>query len=68
VAFGGVDDQEFSRADVQAWREQTNAEFDLWMLPGDHFFIHDSQERILGILAQDLFKRMPRQRSRPGSE
>lgn len=38
TAFGGLEDQEVSRDQIQAWQEQTSASFALHMFPGDHFF------------------------------
>lgn len=54
TAFGGLSDVDIKGEMVQAWREQTTRSFRLLMMPGDHFFIHSAQERILGILAQEL--------------
>lgn len=54
TAFGGLNDQDVSGEMVGAWREQTSRPFNLWMLPGDHFFVNSAQERILQILSRDL--------------
>jgi medium-chain acyl-[acyl-carrier-protein] hydrolase len=53
-AFGGLQDQEVSSEMVEAWREQTNGPFRMWMLPGDHFFINSAQPHLLRILSQQL--------------
>jgi medium-chain acyl-[acyl-carrier-protein] hydrolase len=37
--FGGWQDTGVSRADLDAWRLQTTAQFSLRMFAGDHFFI-----------------------------
>lgn len=54
AAFGGWQDREVSREELEAWREQTTASFSLKMLPGDHFFIHSAQPLLLYSLAQQL--------------
>jgi medium-chain acyl-[acyl-carrier-protein] hydrolase len=53
-AFGGVEDKDVSGAMVEAWGEQTNGPFKLWMLPGDHFFVNSEQPRLLKVLSQEL--------------
>lgn len=60
TAFGGLQDEEVSRADLEAWREQTAADFSLHMLPGEHFFLHTAQSLLLKTLAQELRKDMSR--------
>jgi medium-chain acyl-[acyl-carrier-protein] hydrolase len=52
TAFGGLQDDEVSRDQLDAWREQTTATFRLHMLPGDHFFIHSAQESMLRIISE----------------
>ena len=54
TAFGGLYDHEVTREMVGAWREQTTSSFRLLMMPGDHFFVNSTTERILDILAQEL--------------
>ena len=53
-AFGGLHDADVSTAMVEAWREQTNGPFRLWMLPGDHFFVNTEQAQILNLLSREL--------------
>lgn len=53
-AFGGVQDPKVTREDVAAWRAQTQGQFALRMLPGDHFFLHSAQTQLLQAVAQDL--------------
>src|SRR5712691_623251 len=43
TAFGGLQDKEVSRGEMDAWRVQTQQSFLLCMLPGDHFFLHASR-------------------------
>lgn len=54
TAFGGLEDWKASCDDLEAWREQTNAEFSLQMFPGDHFFIHSAQPLLLQLLSRRL--------------
>jgi medium-chain acyl-[acyl-carrier-protein] hydrolase len=54
TAFGGLEDEDVSREQLEAWREQTDARFDAHLLPGDHFFLHSAQARLLAILSGEL--------------
>lgn len=54
TAYGGLQDAEVTRADLEAWRRYTNASFTVRMLPGDHFFLHLSEYLLLHTLARDL--------------
>ena len=54
TVFGGLEDPDVPRADLEAWREHTRADFKLWMLPGGHFFINTAPDLLLKILAQEL--------------
>jgi medium-chain acyl-[acyl-carrier-protein] hydrolase len=55
-AYGGLQDAEASREQLEAWREHTSAGFVLRMLPGDHFFLHSNQRLFLHTLARDLLR------------
>ena len=52
--FGGVQDYRVTRDDLAAWRDQTSAAFSLQMFPGDHFFLHAAQPRVLQALSDVL--------------
>lgn len=54
TAYGGLQDEEVSRAFLQAWQAQTNALFKMRMLPGDHFFLNTARQLFLQMLIQDL--------------
>lgn len=54
TAFGGLQDQEVSRKELEAWREQTIASFSLRMLPGGHFFLHTARQLLLRMLSQEV--------------
>jgi surfactin synthase thioesterase subunit len=53
-AFGGWEDGEVSREDLEAWQDQTWNAFRLHMVPGDHFFINTARPELLSALNQDL--------------
>jgi medium-chain acyl-[acyl-carrier-protein] hydrolase len=52
--FGGLEDREISRSDLEAWRGQTTASFSLRMFPGDHFFLNTNQLLLLRMLSREL--------------
>ena len=53
TVFGGLEDT-LTKEQLQDWRQHTTAAFKLRLLPGDHFFLHTSQETLLRTLAQEL--------------
>lgn len=54
TAFGGLQDREVTREQMQPWGEQTTGRFTLRMLPGDHFFINTARPDLLRLVAQTL--------------
>jgi medium-chain acyl-[acyl-carrier-protein] hydrolase len=54
IAFAGLQDGEVSPGLVELWREQTCANFQLKIFPGDHFYFQASEADFLGALAQEL--------------
>ncbi|HEX8921091.1 MAG TPA: thioesterase II family protein [Pyrinomonadaceae bacterium] len=56
TAFGGLQDTHISREQIEGWREQTTGAFVARMLPGDHFFLHSSQNILLRLIAQELYQ------------
>lgn len=54
TVFGGLEDHEISRRQLEAWREQTSATFTLRMFPGNHFFIHTNETLLLNLVATQL--------------
>ena len=54
TAFGGLDDKNVTREQIEAWRQQTTARFWCEMFAGDHFFIHEAQTRLLQSLSREL--------------
>jgi medium-chain acyl-[acyl-carrier-protein] hydrolase len=53
-AFGGLQDEETEREELEGWKEQTTERFKLRMLPGNHFFLNDNREPLLRSIAEDL--------------
>ncbi len=47
TAFGGLEDPTTSQRDLLAWKEETQDNLQVVMLPGDHFFIKVSQKTML---------------------
>lgn len=54
TAFGGLQDPDVCRQDLEGWREHTNAAFNLHMFPGGHFFNNESSALLLRTLFKDL--------------
>ncbi|HZL96669.1 MAG TPA: alpha/beta fold hydrolase [Vicinamibacterales bacterium] len=54
TAFGGHHDHEVNRRELEAWREQTRAEFSLRLIPGGHFFIHTASAMLMGGIHDEL--------------
>lgn len=52
--FGGLQDQEVTRTELEQWRQQTTRTASLRMFPGDHFFLVAMQKRLLQTITQDL--------------
>jgi medium-chain acyl-[acyl-carrier-protein] hydrolase len=58
-AFYGEQDHLVSEYELAAWREQTSSTFAVRGIPGNHFFIHGSQEPFLHSIAGDLRSLLP---------
>lgn len=54
TAFGGLQDETVPREYLGAWRDHTSGDFNLWMLSGDHFFVHTAESKLLQILSREL--------------
>jgi medium-chain acyl-[acyl-carrier-protein] hydrolase len=53
-AFGGLQDSDVERGQLEAWTAQTTAATRVRMFPGDHFFINSQQPLLLRALTHDL--------------
>jgi medium-chain acyl-[acyl-carrier-protein] hydrolase len=58
TVFGGLQDTEVTREQLEAWREQTTDACSVRMLSGNHFFLNDAQAQaiILRIISTELQK------------
>jgi len=54
TAFGGLQDKDVSRADIEAWQKHTSSSFSMYMLPGDHFFLQNVFMSILQKITTHL--------------
>ncbi len=54
TAFGGLEDREVPRMDLEKWAEQTKGKFAVHFLSGDHFYLNSERERLLKIISEDL--------------
>lgn len=52
TVLGGTRDKMISREELLAWREHTSGEFELHLIEGDHFFIHQSHDDVMQILRE----------------
>ena len=55
-AFGGNEDKETNREELDAWRQHTTGTFTLQIFQGDHFFIKSSQSLLLYSISQVLLR------------
>jgi surfactin synthase thioesterase subunit len=53
-AMGGVADTVTTPAELASWRHHTNRFLQLRCFPGDHFFIRDQPDRVVGALVEDI--------------
>ena len=56
TVLGGLQDDEVSCENLEAWQEQTNSNFSIQMFQGDHFFINSNRSTLLHFLHQELQK------------
>ncbi|HEX8719944.1 MAG TPA: thioesterase II family protein [Pyrinomonadaceae bacterium] len=53
-AFGGLQDEEVGREELEGWKEQTTGRFKLRMMPGNHFFLDEGRQPLLRSIAEDI--------------
>lgn len=53
-AFAGAGDTEAPHSRMSPWRVETNAQFDLNIVPGGHFFTDEGMRQVLDATAKDL--------------
>lgn len=54
AAFGGRDDREVGRTDLEAWADQTTGAFDVRVFTGGHFFLQSEGSGVIAAVAADL--------------
>jgi medium-chain acyl-[acyl-carrier-protein] hydrolase len=54
TAIGGLHDREVSPDHIARWQELSSGAFQQHMLPGNHFFIHQAESQLIGIIAKQL--------------
>ena len=59
TVFGGLQDVDVSREQLDGWRDYTTSSFALRMFPGNHFFLHSCAPVLLRMIVLDL-RNMPK--------
>jgi len=54
MAMGGLADKDVSQEQLEAWRKQSTGQFNIHMFPGNHFFLHEEEKKILQIIERQL--------------
>lgn len=54
TVYGGLQDADVPAEKLRAWQELTSGAFNIRMLPGDHFFIHNFSTQFLESLCRDV--------------
>lgn len=53
-AYGGSEDHAVRRHFLAGWRNQTTADFDIRIFPGDHFFLQTARDALLRVISEEL--------------
>ena len=56
VAFGGSDDALTPKAHLEAWREETNSNFEICVFPGGHFYLDSGVTTVLAKVSEFLVR------------
>lgn len=56
LVFGGKDDKLIPSDALKQWKNYTLNEFELYVLPGEHMFIHSQRKRMFDIIEMQLEK------------
>ncbi|HSS02903.1 MAG TPA: alpha/beta fold hydrolase [Kofleriaceae bacterium] len=54
IAFGGCDDRATPREGLEGWRLHTEGRFELFLFPGDHFFLRSATGALLAEVRRQL--------------
>lgn len=58
TAYGGLEDADVTREQLEPWREVSRGPFRLRMFAGGHFYLHEHQQTLIGAIAQELMPRV----------
>ena len=56
TAYGGLEDEESPKNELEAWSETTRGLFRLRMFPGDHFYLNQHRSRLIQAITEDLLR------------
>lgn len=54
TAFGGQADNRVALSEIERWKEETTATFNMQVLAGGHFFVDTDRRQLLSIIAKTL--------------
>jgi len=54
TVFGGTDDTDVRREELEEWRAHSTAPMNLKMFTGNHFFLHHFQREIIAVIVETL--------------
>ncbi|MFL6254264.1 MAG: thioesterase II family protein, partial [Pyrinomonadaceae bacterium] len=54
TAFGGVDDEDVLREELEEWEAHTSSRFRLQMMAGHHFYLYEARSQLLQAVRRDL--------------
>ena len=58
TAFTGIEDPDVTVEQMEAWSYHTTGAFTVRTFPGDHFYLNSAQPLLLGVLRQELQRRL----------
>jgi len=54
TVFGGSEDPDIALEQLITWKDETHGTFALYLLSGDHFFLHSAEAELLALIARQL--------------
>jgi surfactin synthase thioesterase subunit len=54
LMYGGTEDREVGKADLEKWREHTTGPFTITMMAGNHFFVQTQRDALLNEITRSL--------------
>ena len=52
--FCGFDDDKATKRNMSQWEGYTTESFSLQMVPGDHFFLKESEQLLLDVISEEI--------------